>query len=539
MRRLLLLITLLSSVVSLPGAAGDFPGTDDKWQHFKSPNFELYSRIREADSRELLHNLELLRAMFLDFFQLTERRRLEVTVYAFKSPKDFRTYGSEVYGAKHNFDGFYVAGVDRAVIYLIQGEDAAATRQLIFHEYIHHLFRVAEQNPPPWLNEGMAELFSTIVPTSDNKLEFGRPAAGRLWQLQQATFMPLEQLFAVEQSSPIFRQGEHTGLFYAQSWALLHYLFFGDSKIEPERRRLFTALVLANAFRDAAHQRQGFREVFGMDYPEMLARLKTYTTGGKYFWGKHPAPPIPSVASYARRPVPEREIRLRLAELALRVSRSPAAKLMLLQAVEQDPADTRPLEALGADALRDQDELRARERWSRAAELQTSNPAIYRELGLMEGRAVFSQFDVAYRVPAEKGQRMRDYLLRSIAYNPEQTAAYEMLAWVEAFAQEPSIKNLNVIQRAYPNLSRKERTGLALAFVRVRLTNNEEALEILATLETMRPDAWETHCIEAIRAQIEGRPKRRGNPPPNSAAEAARIRIAPPKIGKPVAPGNR
>lgn len=539
MRRLLLLTCLLSGVVSLPGAAGDFPGTDDKWQHFQAPNFELYSRIRETDSRELLHNLELLRAMFLDFFKLRERRRLEVTVYAFKSEKDFRTYGSEVYGAKHNFAGFYVGGTDRAVIYLIQGENPATTRQLIFHEYIHHLFRVAEQNPPPWLNEGMAELFSTIVPTSDKKLEFGRPAAGRLWRLQQETFMPLEQLFAVEQTSPIFRQGEHTGLFYAESWALLHYLFFGDSKIEPERRRLFVALVLSNAFRDAAHQRQGFREVFGMDYPEMLARLKAYTTGGRYFWGTHPAPPIPPAASYARRPVPEREIRLRLAELALRVSRSPAAKLMLLQAVEQDPADTRPLEALGADALRDQDELRARERWSRAAELQTSNPAIYRELGLMEGRAVFSHFDVSYRVPEEKGQRMRDYLLRSIAYNPEQTAAYEMLAWVEAFAQEPSINNLNLIQRAYPNLSRKERTGLALAFVRVRLNNNAEALEILADLETMRPDAWETHGIEAIRAKIEDRPMRGQNPPTSSAAEASRVRVAPPKISKPPTRDNR
>ncbi len=539
MRRFLRLWFALSGAVLLPGAAGDFPGTDDKWQHFKSSNFELYSRIRESDSRELLHNLELLRAMFLDFFKLKERRRLEVTVYAFKSEKDFKTYGSEAYGAKHAFDGFYVGGADRAVIYLIQGEDAATTRQLIFHEYIHHLFRVAEQNPPPWLNEGMAELFSTIIPTSDHKLEFGRPAAGRLWQLQQAAFMPLEQLFAVEQNSPLFRQGEHTGVFYAQSWALLHYLFFGDSKIEPERRRLFIALVLANAFRDAAHQRQGFREVFGMDYPEMLARLKTYTTSGKYFWGKHPAPPIPPAASYARRPVPEREIRLRLAELALRVSRSPAAKLMLLQAVEQEPADTRVLEVLGADALRDQDELRARERWSRAVELQTGNPAIYRELGLMEGRAVFSQFDVSYRVPAEKGQRMRDYLLRSIAYNPEQTAAYEMLAWVEAFAQEPSINNLNLVQRAYPNLTRKERTGLALAFVRVRLNNNAEALEILADLETMRPDAWETHGIEAIRAHIEGRPRRRANPPPTSAAEASRIRVAPPKISKPVTPGNR
>jgi hypothetical protein len=538
MRRLLLLITLLSGAVSLPGAAGDFPGTDDKWQHFQAPNFELYSRIREADSRELLHNLELLRAMFLDAFKLTERRRLEVTIYAFKSEKDFKTYGSEAYGAKHKFAGFYVGGVDRAVIYLIQGEDVAATRRLIFHEYIHHLFRVAEQDPPPWLNEGMAELFSTVEPKA-GKLEFGHPVTGRLLQLQAEKLMPLEQLFAVDQNSPIFRQGEHTGLFYAESWALLHYLYFGESKIEPERRRVFLGLVLKNAFRDAAHLREGFREVFGMDYPDMLARLKVYVTSGKYYWGKNPLPVIPPASSYARRAVPEREIRLRLAELALRVSRAPAAKLMLLQALEQDPTDTRALEVLGADALRDQDELRARERWGRAAELGTRNPAIYRELGLMEGRAVFSQFDVHYRVPAEKAARMRDYLLRSLAYNPEQTAAYEMLAWVEAFAPEPSIKNLTAVQRAYPTLTRKERTALALAFVRVRLDQRDDALEILAGLETMQPDKWETYGIEAIRAHIEGRPIKRENLRPPTAEEAARVKIPAPKIKRPALKGDR
>ena len=46
---------------------------DDKWKHFRSPNFELYSRNEEKSSRELLHNLELLRAAFFDRSKLIER----------------------------------------------------------------------------------------------------------------------------------------------------------------------------------------------------------------------------------------------------------------------------------------------------------------------------------------------------------------------------------------------------------------------------------------------------------------------------------
>lgn len=529
MRRFIPLLILCAAAARATGALGDFPGTDDKWQHFQSAHFEVYSRVRESDSRALLHNLELLRAVFLDFFKLSERRKLEVTVYVFKSRKDFQTYGSEAYGPKHSYAGFYVTGIDRAVIFLIGGEDEVTTRQLIFHEYVHHLFDAAEQSPPPWLNEGMAELFSTIEPSAST-LEFGQPQSGRLYQVQTGDLMPLEQLFGVTRDSPIFRQGRHTGLFYAESWALLHYLYFGDSKIEQERRRLFIGLVLRDAFRDAEDMRRGFREVFGMDYAQMLTRLKAYIDGGRYYRAKSPLPALPAASTYAMRAVPEQEIRLRLAELALRVSRAPAAKLMLLRAAEQDPTEIRALEALGAEAARDQDELRARERWAQAAERGTRNPAIYRELGLMEGRAVFSQFDVYYRVPAEKAARMRSYLLRSIEYNPEQSAAYEMLAWVEAFAPEPSLQNIRAVQRAYPKLTRKERTALALAFVRVRLNNNDEALEMLAGLETMKPDAWEIHGIEAIRAFIEGRPMRGPGERRISTSEASRVRVQPPKV---------
>lgn len=528
MRLVILLLAVACPLPRLGAQAAEFPGTDDKWRHFRSPSFELYSRNREGESRELLHNLELLRALFLDTFKLTEKRRLEVTIYYFRSANDFRSYVNEVYGTKHGFAGLYVSGVDRAVIMLSPGEDAASARQLIFHEYVHHLFRVSEQVPPSWFNEGMAELFSTVTPKS-GKMELGHPVVGRLWQLKQGKLMPLEQLFAVDQSSPILRQGEHTGLFYAESWAMMHYLYFGNSKIPDAQRNAFLKLALVNRFKDGGDMRKHFRGIFGMDYPEMQERLEGYVSGGSYSWRKIPMPEIPPAAGYATRPVPRREMGLRLAELALRVSRSARAKLALLQAKEQDPRETRALEALGSDALRDENQQGARERWTEAVERGTRNPAIYRELGLMEGRGIFSQFDVHFRVPEEKVRRLRDYLLRAIEYNPEQSDAYEMLAWVEAFAPEPSIKNLNVVQRAYGNLSRQQRTALALAFVRVRLGSKEEALAMLADLQTMAPDPWETYGIEAIRAHVEGRPIRPENLHPDTWFAPGRVKIQPPK----------
>ena len=161
--------------------------------------------------------------------------------------------------------------------------------------------------------------------------------------------------------------------------------------------------------------------------------------------------------------------------------------------------------------MRDGDQLTARERWSQAVEAGTRNPAIYRELARMEMSNLFSQFDVYFRVPEENVTRLRSYLSQSIEFNPEQSDAYEMLAWVEAFAEKPSIKKLNLAQRAAANLTRKERMLLALAFARMRLDKTDEALEMLAVLERMDPEPWEIYGIEAIRAFIEKRPIRTDN----------------------------
>jgi hypothetical protein len=54
-------------------------------------------------------------------------------------------------------------------------DDWASAQQLIYHEFVHHLFMVTEDEPPVWLNEGMADLLSTIEVGSDG-VQIGNPA---------------------------------------------------------------------------------------------------------------------------------------------------------------------------------------------------------------------------------------------------------------------------------------------------------------------------------------------------------------------------
>jgi len=197
-----------------------FRGVDDKWQRYESPHFELFSRQRDADSRALLHDLEVLHAVFVDTYHLQLRQPLPVTIYYFHRRRDFAAYAPE--SLKKGDDdaelgGFYFASADRAVIVVPTMYEPRQARQTIFHEYIHHLTQVSGDRPPMWYGEGLAELFSTLE-VERGELIFGRPVPGHILRLREERLMPLAKLFAVKHGPSAFEEPLRMGQFYAESW---------------------------------------------------------------------------------------------------------------------------------------------------------------------------------------------------------------------------------------------------------------------------------------------------------------------------------
>lgn len=480
-------------------------GVDERWRHIRSPHFELYTHNAEYESRTLLHDLELLRALFLERFKLVERSRTDVTVYAFRRAEDFEAYAGE--GLPKEVRGFYLTGPDRAVINLAPIDDWEQAQRLVFHEYVHHLFRVVEQEPPLWFNEGMAELLAAIREES-GQLEIGRPHAGRIATLRTEKLLPLETLFAVDHGSPIYRSKDHTGIFYAQSWALLHYWYFGDSGLPKDAVTRFTRIAGEQRLAEQVDLRRFFRECFSMDYPEMQRRLERYVTGGQYRFGREAVPKIAPASSYEARAVSRDEIRVRLAELAVRVNRSAMGKFVLVDAAATGGKDVRVLEALGANALAENDPAKAIDWWEQALVAGSTNPALVRELSLLETRDWFRDFDYYFRLPPATVERLRQRLRRAIEHEPLQTTAYELLAWVEAFAEVPHVPNVNLVQREFKRLKQKQRTVLALALVRLHSGMKEEAMELLKEVDGLEWDAWAAQSAEVVRAKLEDRPVR-------------------------------
>ncbi len=514
-----LLIALAMFAASSSSRAADSPqgaAVDGKWVVCHSPHFEVYSHESEADARQIAQDLELLRGAFIERFHVVERARQDVTVFAFKRKADFLTYSApSLAGRSDSLQGFYCRGRDRATISLAPhdfGGDTSERTTVVFHEYVHHLFRTTQMESPLWFEEGMADLLAGTRVVGD-QMEIGRPLDSRVLSLQHQRLLPLSTLFSADHNSAAYQTKEHVGLFYAESWGLLHYLYFGRSKIPRDGVDHFLTVAGDRALAAKVDLQAATKKFLGVDFPTLERQLSDYMVNGSYRWGAQPLPAMPAATAYIITPVPVDEIRARLAELSLRVRGSGWGKFTLLTAAEKNPSDPRPFEALGAAALEEGDDQGAKERWEQAVSAGSRNNAIFRELALMEGSFWLHDFDYYFRLPADTATRLRSRLLQSIAYEPEQNAPYEMLAWVEASTDAPKIANIKLVQEHFNTLQHPQRTLLALALVRIRLGQVADAQGMLDQLSTFPPDNWTIDACAAVFTAIKYRPE---NMPVNS-----------------------
>ena len=91
------------------------------------------------------------------------------------------------------------------------------------HEYVHLVARHAGLKFPPWLNEGTAELYSTIRMQGD-KVLVGDLIPARIQALKSDEWVPLSVILSAGPDSPYYNEKNKAGSLYNEGWALVHML---------------------------------------------------------------------------------------------------------------------------------------------------------------------------------------------------------------------------------------------------------------------------------------------------------------------------
>lgn len=304
---------------------------DLHWIRIQSPNFEIYSTAGETSTRETVKEFEQVRAFFTANLPSRDNTPLPVRIIQFNSEKEYQPYRINGFAA-----AYYKPGADLDLIVMSRG--GAENFPAAIHEYVHLVARHAGLNLPPWLNEGLADFYSTLRPAG-GKVVIGEAIPGRLLEMQREKWIPLRVLLTVDQSSPYYNEAQKAGMFYAESWALTHMLSL-DGDYRPKWAEFARAMIQG---KDSA---EALPAIYGKSIEAIGQDLQLYAQKRVFAAGIFDAKLEKIQTQYPAAPAPAFDLRLTLLEITAGNSREQTRQQIQALATEE-PSRPEPHEQLG------------------------------------------------------------------------------------------------------------------------------------------------------------------------------------------------
>src|SRR6185503_17423399 len=149
------------------------------------------------------------------------------TVIIFRDQASFHPFKPLYQGRPASLSGYFQPGDDVNYIAIALDPNDRDPYGTAFHEYVHLHLNNNIPGAPLWLNEGLAELYGSLQ-FSGNNAVLGAPIYPFIRFVREDGLIPLKTFFSIDTSSPHYNESDKNGVFYGQSWALVHYLMLGD-----------------------------------------------------------------------------------------------------------------------------------------------------------------------------------------------------------------------------------------------------------------------------------------------------------------------
>ena len=392
----------------------------DSWVSVRTKNFLLVGNAGEKDIRKVGLKLEQFREVFTHLFpKIKFNTPVPTTVVVFKSDSSYAPFKPGP-----NIAGHFQPGPDVNYIALtteVRGEQDPFS--VIFHEYTHLLVENTFANAPVWFNEGLAEYYSTFSITDDQKFRLGSPISNHVFLLRESKMLPLRTLFEVDHKSPHYNEKNKQGIFYAESWALMHYLIIGKvGKVEQLGK--FTELLGTKV-----PMEQAFQQAFGMPFEAMEKELRDYVRKDRYnvidghFEHKLELDTDTQVA-----PLSEAEAQAYLGDLLVHSRRADAYKY-LENALKLDPNLGMAHASLGMAYFYEGKVKEAYASLERAVAGNSQNYLAHYYYAFTLSRNAAGDAPVTGYSP-EVAAKIREHLQKAIALRPDYPESYNLLAFV-------------------------------------------------------------------------------------------------------------
>lgn len=410
MRSRFLAVVLLASP-ALPGAS--------LWRLTRSAHFEVYSQSDDASARRILGGFEQLRTFFLEQTAL-DLQHSPVRVMVFGSAAEY-----ESYRLSPASDAYFAASEGRN--YIVMAFPAASHFGIAAHEYAHLILHAAGARYPPWLDEGLAEFYSTIRATQ-HATELGGDLPGRLQSLRRRAWIPLADVLALPADSPRREERESAEMFYAESWALTEMLL-RSAQYAARFQQLMAAVSLGEPSTEAV------RRVYTKSPDEIARDLHAWIEQRRVVPLQLPAIELANIPADVS-DVPPLTWRFLMADALLTAGALDRAESMYRDLRRDMPESGDISAALGTIAFRRGDSATARLEWKRALAQNIADPNICYRYAVLAEQAGSPPGDV------------RAALERAVALQPDFDDARYMLALLEKTAGDyaEAVQNLRAMK---------------------------------------------------------------------------------------------
>lgn len=336
------------------------------------------------------------------------------------------------------------------------------------HEYVHLIARNAGLQFPPWFNEGLAEVYSTLKPVGD-QIMVGAPATGRFRALAYEKWIPLSVIVAAGHDSPYYNEKNKAGSLYSEGWLLVHML-----ELDPQYSPRFTDFL--EQLVKGTPSRQALEGVYGKPIDAIDKDLQGYYRRNSYPT-RLASVKLRNGYKAAAEPAAMFDVKLALLDLANRPGKEQETRARLEDLTRDDPKRPEPHAGLAYLAWRQQRPEEAMKSFQEAVDLGSRNPQMLWDYGRMAGGARPAQAARALSLLlADQPTRMDVRLvLGQIQMSQKQAKdAIETLSPIKRVSPEEAPKLFQIM--AYANLEIGNRT-LARTYAQRWIENTQDTDE--------------------------------------------------------------
>jgi len=473
------------ALVLLMFTAALVPARDkgETWTEVRSPHFVVVTNSNEKQGRRVADQFERMRSVFhVAFPKLQVDPGSPIIVLTIKDDKDFKALEPAAYLAKGSLmlGGLFLRTPDKNYVLMRLDAEGEHPYSVVYHEYTHLILSKAAEWMPLWMNEGMAEFYQNTE-IREKEARIGEPSGENLAVLRQNRLLPLATLFTVDEKSPYYHEENKGSIFYAESWALIHYITIKDHQDKGSRLAQYSELLSQKVDQATAATR-----AFG-DLRQLQGELESYIHQASFNYFKMTATTEVDDSAFTTQVLAPAQADALRADFLAYNERTADARTLLDHVLQEDPNNVSAQETMGFLEFRQGHLEEARQRYAQAVQFDSQSFLAHYYFAAMSMNGAVAAADEA---------KVENSLRTAIKLNPSFAPSYDRLAVFLGMRsrnlEEARTMGLSAVSLDPANVGYR----INLASVLLAMRNGQSAVEVLRSAAKLAKTPQESEAVD-------------------------------------------